>query len=173
MKKEPKRPAKRTNTTILLVVEGFTEEAFAQHLKDSYIEREMHIALRIKNAKGHGPEGIVDAFESMFKTTSYFDYKGAFYDSDVPASDDVLRYLDKNKITSFVSDPCIEALLIELRGKRPLANTKACKGQLSKMLSGDPTDCLFYGKHFSKDLLEEKRRTSALINDLLTFITRG
>lgn len=173
MKRPTKRPLRKANTTILLVVEGFTEEAFSKHLKACYIDRDMHIALTIKNAKGHGPEGIMDAFKSIFKTTDSFDYKGALYDSDVPCTAEVNRFLQRNEVYSFVSNPCVEALLLSLLGERPGINTRSCKQSLSRLLTGDPTDRYYYERHFEKDLLEQRRQHVALIHQLISFITRA
>lgn len=172
MKKPVRRAQRKTNTTILLVVEGFTEEAFSKHLKACYIDREMHIALTVKNAKGHGPEGIVDAFQSIFKTTNHFDFKGAFYDNDVPCSPAVNRFFQRNDVTSFVSDPCVEALLISLQGGRPGLNTRSCKQALERLIDGDQTDRFYYERHFDRELLERKRQDVVLIHQLISFITR-
>lgn len=173
MSRPGNKPRRQLRTTILLVVEGFTEEAFTKHLKLCYINREMHISLTIKNAKGHGPDGIVDTFKSTFKTTSYFDLKGAVLDSDLPITQENSRFFDENTIHTFISDPCIEATLLELSGRKSAPNTKACKTLLLRFLAGNQLESNFYEKHFTKEIIDSRRKNLALVDGLLSFMTNG
>ncbi|MCX5511242.1 hypothetical protein [Pseudomonas sp. BJa3] len=166
-----KKPIRRTNNTILIAVEGYTDEAFLRHLKSIYCGRESFVSLTIKNAKGKGPEGIVDAIKSAKRTGDY-NLVGAVFDGDLPVSADVDKWLRSNKVSRFISTPSIEATLLSARFIKPGHTTKACKDLLSSTLNGDATEDSFYSKHFSEQTLERGRLTASCLNDLIIFISR-
>ena len=58
------RQLRKTNRTVLIVVEGETEEAFVQHLKRLYYHRGMRLSISLKNAHGHGPQGVISKLKS-------------------------------------------------------------------------------------------------------------
>jgi hypothetical protein len=166
-----KKPIRRTNNTILVAVEGYTDEAFLRHLKSIYCGRDSLISLTIKNAKGKGPEGIIDAIKAAQRTGQY-NLVGALFDGDIPISLEVDRWLTKNKIYRFVSTPAIEATLLTARAIKPGRTTKDCKDMLINVLAGDPTEEAFYAKHFPQPIIERGRMTVACLNDLIIFICR-
>lgn len=47
-----KRPSRKTNRTVLIVVEGETEQAFASHIKNLYYQRGMQLSVSIRYAPG-------------------------------------------------------------------------------------------------------------------------
>lgn len=165
-----KRHPRRTNTTILLAVEGFTDEAFARHLKTIYIKREMMISVTVKNAKGKGPEGIQDAIKSAMRTADY-SLVGAIFDGDIPISPKVGKWLTENHVQTFVSSPAIEATLLSIHGLKIGRTTDECKNLLATSLKGDSTEPAFYEKHFSRPVLESGRFTTSRLNDLIIFLT--
>lgn len=166
-----RKPIRRTNNTILVAVEGYTDEAFLRHLKSIYCGRESLVSLTIKNAKGKGPEGIVDAIKSAKRTG---DYKlvGAVFDGDLAISPEVDRWLNVNKVSRFISVPSIEATLLTARLLKPGQTTKACKDLLSFALKGDATEDSFYMKHFPEKIIERGRLSASCLNDLIIFISR-
>lgn len=166
-----KKPIRRTNNTILIAVEGYTDEAFVRHLKSIYCGRDSLISLSIKNAKGKGPEGIVDAIKSAQRTAQY-NLVGALFDGDVPVSAEVDKWLNKNKVSRFISTPAIEATLLSARAIKPGRNTKECKDIVMNTLVGDATEEAFYTKHFPQPVIERGRMNVACLNDLIIFICR-
>lgn len=91
-----KRPLRKTNTTVLIVVEGETEEAFAAHLKRLYYQRGMPLSVSIKNARGYGPQGIIDKLKSVAQTAD-FDHRYAVLDSDIPLLPEQEKWLRLQK----------------------------------------------------------------------------
>lgn len=134
-----KRPLRKTNTTVLIVVEGETEEAFAAHLKRLYYQRGMPLSVSIKNARGYGPQGIIDKLKSVAQTAD-FDHRYAVLDSDIPLLPEQEKWLRLQKIGLIFSTPAIEATLLAILGKHSPDLTSACKSELQKQAPGDPTD---------------------------------
>lgn len=134
-----KRPLRKTNTTVLIVVEGETEEAFAAHLKRLYYQRGMPLSVSIKNARGYGPQGIIDKLKSVAQTAD-FDHRYAVLDSDIPLLPEQEKWLRLQKIGLIFSTPAIEATLLAILGKHSPDLTSACKSELQKQTPGDPTD---------------------------------
>lgn len=166
-----KKPIRRTNNTILVAVEGYTDEAFLRHLKNLFCGRDSLVSLTIKNAKGKGPEGIVDAIKSAKRTGDY-NLVGAVFDGDLSISRDVDNWLNAHKVYRFISTPSIEVTLLSARLIKPCRTTKECKDLLSRTLNGDSTEESFYAKHFSEQIIERGRMSASCLNDLIIFISR-
>lgn len=166
-----KKPIRRTNNTILMAVEGYTEEAFIRHLKSIYCGRDSFISLTIKNAKGKGPEGIVDAIKAAKRTGDY-NLVGAVFDGDIQISAEVDKWLNANKVARFISTPSIEATLLSIHALKLGKTTKNCKDLLINALRGDPTEESFYVKHFPDHIVERGRMSASCLNDLIIFISR-
>ncbi|MFV3314085.1 hypothetical protein [Pseudomonas sp. NY15374] len=166
-----KKPLRRTNNTILLAVEGYTDEAFTRHLKLIYCTRDLPISVTIKNAKGKGPEGVADTIKSVMRTAN-FNHIGAIYDGDLCAAPNTKKFFIENKITEFISSPSIEATLLSVLGLKIGRNTDECKALIERHLSGESTEQNFYTKHFPRTVLERGRITTSRLNDLIIFMTR-
>ena len=166
-----KKPIRRTNNTILMAVEGYTEEALIKHLKSIYCGRDSLVSVTIKNAKGKGPEGIVEAIKSAKRTGDY-NLIGAVFDGDIQISKDVNAWLNSNKVSRFISTPSIEATLLSVRAIKPGRTTKDCKDLLLNAFAGDSTDESFYVKHFADCVIERGRMSSSCLNDLIIFMSR-
>ncbi|MBK9220467.1 MAG: hypothetical protein IPL70_19975 [Uliginosibacterium sp.] len=113
-----KRPLRKTNRTVLLVVEGETEEAFVSHIKGLYYQRSMRLSVSIKNAHGHGPQGVIDKLKSVAQTAD-FDHRIAVLDADIPLTTAEDKWLRGAKVESVVSVPAIEATLLEILASTP------------------------------------------------------
>lgn len=162
---------RRTNRTILATVEGYTEEAMLRHLKTLYCPRTLPISVTIKNARGHGPGGVIDAIQAACKTTSEYSCKIAVLDGDIPITPEHSRWFRENEVTLFVSEPCIEATLLRMHDVRAATNTINCKRSLSRLLAGDQTDLRFYERHFPREVVERARLGLPMINDLIIYLT--
>lgn len=166
-----KRPLRKTNTTVLIVVEGETEEAFAAHLKRLYYQRGMPLSVSIKNARGYGPQGIIDKLKSVAQTAD-FDHRYAVLDSDIPLLPEQEKWLRLQKIGLIFSTPAIEATLLAILGKHSPDLTSACKSELQKQTPGDPTDARFYEKYFQLQILEIARLKNSALKALIAAISQ-
>ncbi len=105
------RRRRRTRRTILLVVEGYTDKDFVQHLKDLYHRRECGFRVILKNAKGKGSNNVIDTAYGENRQGGYDDVV-VFYDHDVPLTPKSKRHC--SGFHSFVANPCLEGLLLEI-----------------------------------------------------------
>lgn len=166
-----KKPIRRTNNTILMAVEGYTEDALIRHLKGIYCGRDSLVSITVKNAKGKGPEGVVDAIMSA-KKTGQFNYIGAVFDGDLPITPSIEQWFIRNRVEKFISDPAIEATLLAIRCLRIGRSTKECKELVARAFPGEPTEGAFYERHFPREVLDGGRLTTSRLNDLIIFMTK-
>ncbi|MDP5238205.1 hypothetical protein Q9Q94_01610 [Uliginosibacterium sp. 31-16] len=165
-----KRPHRKTNRTVLIVVEGETEEAFVAHLKSLYYQRGMRLSVSIRNAHGHGPQGIIDKLKSVAQTAD-FEHRIAVLDADIPLTATETKWLRGAKVEQVVSVPAIEATLLAILGKHAPDMTEACKNELQKHAPGDPTDVRYYAKHFPLEALELARGKVPVLDALIAAVS--
>lgn len=166
-----KRPLRKTNTTVLIVVEGETEEVFASHLKRLYYQRGMPLSVSIKNAHGYGPQGMIDKIKSVAQTAD-FDRRFAVLDTDIALLPAQEKWLRAQKIGLIFSTPAIEATLLSILGKKAPAVTAACKSELQKQAPGDPTDGRYYEKYFPLATLEAARPKNPTLEVLIAALSK-
>ncbi|MBS7779379.1 hypothetical protein [Acidovorax sp. CCYZU-2555] len=165
-----KRPLRKTNRTVLIVVEGECEEAFVAHLKNLYYRRGMQLSVSIRNAHGHGPQGVIDKLKSVAKTAD-FDHRVAVLDADIPLTVAELTWLRREKVETIVSNPAIEATLLAILGRRPPAATPRCKTDLLRHAPGDQTDAHYHQQHFPFEILERARERVAVLAALIAAVS--
>ena len=151
-----KRALRKTNRTVLIVVEGETEEAFVGYIKSLYYRRGMQLSVSIRNAHGHGPQGVISKLKSVAQTAD-FDHRIAVLDADIALTAAEAKWLRGARVQTIVSAPAIEATLLRMLGKRAPDSTGACKSELQRHAPGDQTDARYYVKYFPHELLEQVR----------------
>lgn len=166
-----KRPLRKTNQTTLIVVEGETELAFVSWLKEVYYQRGMPLSVSIKNAHGHGPDGVIDKIRGVLKTAG-FDRVYAVLDADIPLTAAQKSYLEFLNVECLISDPAIEATLLAiLRQQVPLI-TDACKRRLMQVAPGDATDVRFYRRFLPRHVLDAVRQDVAILERLIAAVSQ-
>jgi len=165
------RIVRKTNKTVLLAVEGETELAFVTHLKQSYLTRNCNVSIKIKNAHGFGPLGIMDALINGSRGKSY-DHMAALFDSDIPICRESGQFFQKNNVKLFQSIPAIEGTILRLGNIRTKQNisTDECKRLLARNFVGDAMDVRFYERHFQKHLIDANRANIQILDDLINYI---
>lgn len=166
-----KRPLRKTNKTVLVVVEGETEEAFATHLKRLYYQRGLPLSVSIKNAHGYGPQGLIDKIKSVAQTAD-FDHRIAVLDTDIALLPAQETWLRKQKVSLIFSTPAIEATLLSILGKAAPSVTSACKSELKKLAPGDSTEIRYYEKYFPLMTLEPARSRVPTLEALIAAISK-
>lgn len=161
-----RRVRKPVLTTTLLVGEGKTEVAFLSHLKFLYIQRCNGIKVTIKNARGKGPEHIVDFAVRQRNNTAY-DRVAVLLDTDLVWSDAVKKRARKNRLTLLGSNPCIEGFLLEILGENVPAETTGCKQRCGNVIVGSLLKFESFQAQFTHDALEARRGNLSLLDDLL------
>lgn len=167
----PPRVVRRTNRTVLFAVEGETDFAFLTHVKQCYVGRDCNVSVKIKNAHGAGPLGIMDALVTGARGKSY-DFLAALFDSDIALCDYSRRYFTRNNVQLFQSAPAIEGTILKLGNTRLQENisTAECKRLLTKNYPGDSVDVRFYERYFDKEFLDEGRTRVPLVNELINYL---
>ncbi len=167
----PGKPMRKTNKTILLAAEGDSEFAFASHLRDCYVGRSCNVSIKIKNAHGAGPLGIVDALTSGVKGKSY-DYLAALFDSDIDLCGTSSKFFRQKNVKLFQSAPSLEGTLLRVKEHRLRENvtTADCKRRLAKYYTGSSFEMRFYEKHFKKDHIDAARTRVAILDLLIKYL---
>lgn len=165
-----KRPLRKTNRTVLIVVEGETEQAFVLHLKNLYYQRGMRLSVSIKNAYGYGPAGVIDKLQSVTATAA-FDHRIAVLDADIALTTPQRQWLQQAKVQTITSIPAIEATLLNILGEPSPDITEKCKKALLKKAAGIPTEIRYYEKHFPWDILEAARSKVPVLQALIAAVS--
>ena len=160
--------------TVLLVGEGYAEVAFIEHLKALYVSRGCGISLTVKNARGKVALYVVEV-EILQSKNADFDVKAAFLDTDIDTGwgDKTRSTARKAKVQIVPCIPCLEAMLLALRGDVQEGLSTAYYKRSFENKFGKPADVAsLYGVHFSKDFLDNARIKSPQLESLLALLTR-
>lgn len=155
--------------TLLLVGEGYDEEAFLKYLKSQLVGREVGLEVKIKNAKGKGAKHVIDWTIRQAKQADY-DRVAALLDTDTNWTPAVQKKAKVEKIIVLPSEPCFEAMLLRLIGVTPEIDTKKLKKQFEPYVNGVSTVPENYAVHFSPDKLKNKRDLEKTIDELLKLL---
>lgn len=166
-----KRPLRKTNRTVLIVVEGETEHSFVNHIKNTYYCRGMRLSIAIKNAHGHGPQGVISKLKSASLTANY-DHRVAVLDADIPLTTQEQAWLRKGKVETILSIPAVEATLLAILGRNPPNATATCKAELQRHAPGDQTDIRYYQRHFPHAILEQARRRIQPLDAIIVVLSK-
>lgn len=160
-----KKKRRAAKATAQIVVEGHTEEAFCKYLKSIYAP-DCGVRVEIHNARGGSPKHVIQA---ALKRRG-FDRTFVCYDADVPLPATWGRKSRANGHIAVVSDPCIEAFLLELLGHPCGGDTGACKRAFRKFFPGNShADPKAHAEKFPKTLLDAAHHP--LLDTLLSAFT--
>lgn len=160
------RPQKQT---LLLVGEGYDEEAFLKYLKSQLVGRNAGMEVKIKNAKGKGAKHVIEWTIRQAKNAEY-DVAAVLLDTDTDWTPTVKKQAKVKRIVVLESNPCLEAMLLRLLGVTPEIDSKKLKKQFAPYVSDDATLAEHYSAHFNPDALKSKRHLEKTIDDLLKLL---
>jgi hypothetical protein len=170
MAKKKALGVKSVNTAVMIVGEGHTEYAFLEYLKALYYERGRNRVVRIYNAHGHGPQGMLDKVKCILKTAA-FDVRVSLLDSDIALKPEEHKVVKKLDLQVIFSVPAIEATLLQIAGRVAPEQTHDCKALVARYLPGDPTAEEFYQRHFPREVLDSARPRVAVLDQIVSVIT--
>jgi len=110
----------RTRTvreTVLVVCEGYAEEAFLKHLRQLYTSKSEGRSLTIRNARGKGAAHVVTTTVRISRQLPH-KLVASMFDKDTDWSEAAANDARKKKILPVVSDPCLEAVLLRMHGDK-------------------------------------------------------
>jgi hypothetical protein len=158
--------------TVLLVGEGDAEVQFIQHLKRLYLQRGSGVGVTIKNARGKGAAHVVDFAFRQSRNAAY-DFKATLLDTDVGWSDKTRAAARKAKIYVIACQPCLEAVLLTVHQAPVEGRTTAqLKQAFSTRFGSDASDASML-RHFSREVLDEARSRIAVLDQLLSLLTKA
>lgn len=143
----------KAQRTLLIVGEGYHEEAFLNHVKQLYAPRGCGLSVTIKNARGKGAKHVIDWTIRQIANVDY-DTVAAMLDTDTDWTPTIAKQAKSKKIQVLASDPCFDAVMLRLLGKTPAGDAKTMKKQLAPFVSNDPTQRQNYAAHFGPECLE-------------------
>lgn len=158
--------------TVLVVGEGADEQAFLKYIKSLYIIRGCGVGLTIRNARGKGPDHIVD-FTIRQKCNAEFDRVLVLLDTDLNMSDAVRRRARSHKIQVIGSTPCFEGLLLKILGEYVPATSRECKQRRGVELPEKLTLQEHFEGPFPKDLLDRRREDVPELAQILNSLSFG
>ncbi|MFY0700384.1 MAG: hypothetical protein JXR04_06150 [Bermanella sp.] len=145
---------KQLVTTLIVIGEGACEKAFLSHMKSLYDGRETGQKVTIQGSNGGSPDVMLTDVDRTYKHADY-DRRVLLIDSDVPITAALHKKAKKKNIEIILSEPvCLEGMLLEILGERPLETSVQCKRVLHPMLSGPATIASSYLPLFSKTVLD-------------------
>lgn len=156
----------KAQRTLLIVGEGYHEEAFLNHVKQLYAPRGCGLSITIKNARGKGAKHVIEWTIRQAAIAKY-DAVAAMLDTDTDWTPAVSKLAKARKIQVMASDPCFDAVMLRLLGKAPAMNAGACKQQLAPYVNHDPVQRKNYEEHFGAARLETGRENEPTIDALL------
>ena len=129
----------KAQKTMLIVGEGYHEEAFLSHVKQIYAPRGCGQAVTIKNARGKGAMHVIDWTIKQI-ANAHFDVVAAMLDTDKDWSPTVEKQARKKKIQVLASDPCFDAVMLRLLGVNAKGEAKVLKKKLAPYLGNEAVE---------------------------------
>lgn len=156
----------QAHRTLLIVGEGYHEEAFLHHVKQLYAPRGCGLSVTVKNARGKGAKHVVEWTGRQIANTAY-DTAAVLLDTDTDWSQAVAKFAKTKKIRVLTSEPCFDALMLRLVGENPCGDAKAMKKQLAPYVKQDATRRDHYAAYFGAECLQARRAQESTIDALL------
>lgn len=153
--------------TVLIVGEGYADEAFLNYVKSLFSPRGNGLKVTIKNAKGKGAEHVIDYTERQTRNAQY-DKVATLLDTDTDWTIAVEKKAKKHKIEVLKSESCFERMLLRVLGESDQGNIKEVKKYFTSFVNNDSTKSNNYAKYFTKEVLLSTKEL-AIINLLKLF----
>jgi hypothetical protein len=165
----PRKVLRPQRHTILIVCEGYAEEALVRHIRALYLHRATVIALSAQNARGKGGKHVVDHALRVRNRSSYDTY-AVLLDTDQDWDDEQQKRADANGIRALKSVPCLEAWLLAVNGHAARENGSLNKREFERVYGTHAHDAAVYRNHFPKDVLDRARSRIDVLEQLLTLL---
>lgn len=158
----------KARKTLLIVGEGYDEVAFLNHLKQFPGVCGQGVEITIRNARGKGAAGVVDCAIKLQANAAY-DSVAVLLDTDTDWNAKVEKLARQKKIQVLPSEPCLEAMLLRVIGKPPVAG-KDLKKQFDPYVHNDGTHREDYEENFGLAVLQAARHREPTIDRLLSLL---
>lgn len=152
--------------TLLIVAEGYHDEAFLKHVRSFDAVRRCGKQITIRNARGKGALGVIKQTIRFCMNTDY-DQVAVLFDTDTDWGDEAKALARKHQLILLTADPCLEAMLLRVIGVKPQGDLKK---QLAPYVSNNPMHQDNFKNHFDLNSLKSTRTTEPTIDRLLTLL---
>lgn len=159
----------KAKRTMLIVGEGYDEEAFLNHLKHLYVQRGCGLSVTIKNARGKGALHVVDWTARQIANADY-DVVAALLDTDTDWNAKTEKLARTKKIQVLKSEPCFEAMMLRLIGRPATGDASALKRQFAPHVNNDATQHGNYALNYGAECLQAGRGKEQTIDALLKLL---
>lgn len=156
----------KAQRTLLIVGEGYAEEAFLNHVKKLYAPRGCGLLVSIKNARGKGARHVIDWTRRQTANADY-DAVAAMLDTDQDWSEAVAKQAKSGRIEVLKSEPCFEAMMLRLLGQSTAGDSKTLKRRFAPYVNNDPMRSENYAANFGKAFLDANRNKDPSLDVLL------
>lgn len=162
-------PLTRTNTTLLLVCEGYAEIELARVVRDLYLPRGCGVSMRSENCRGYGAAAALE-LAIQRRAEGVYDHVGILVDTDQHWNDEHRRQAQRAGITAVESVPCLEAMLLHVDGKRFHARTADNKAAFEEAYGGPAHRAGVIARYFPREKFDEARDRVVAVDHLLSFL---
>lgn len=162
----------KAKRTLLIVGEGYDEEAFLNHLKHLYVQRGCGLSVTIKNARGKGALHVIDWTARQIANADY-DAVAALLDTDTDWNAKTEKLARTKKIQVLKSSPCFEAMMLRLIGKSGNGDASALKRKFAPLVNNDATRHANYALNYDAECLQAGRGKELTIDALLKLFGNG
>lgn len=169
MRQVPQRNQRLQLPTMLIVGEGYAEVALLQHLRSLYLPRGAGLALTLDNARGKGAKHVVDTAIRKSRVHAY-DHVWVLLDTDQDYGDRVVSEARRKKIQIAACEPCLEAVLLRIKGIEPTGHSTDIKRQFERRFTKPAHQAEVYADEYSLDVLASARCQASPIGQLIQAI---
>jgi hypothetical protein len=159
----------RTNTTILLVCEGYAEVEFTRVVRDIYLPRGCGTSLRPENRRGYGGAAALE-LAIQRRAEGAYDRYGLLIDTDQHWSDEHRQRAKTNGICVVECTPCLEAVLLSVGNQKTYPATRDNKAAFDRVYGGPPNRPGLIARHFTRQVFDDARQRVTTIDQILTFV---
>jgi hypothetical protein len=159
----------RTNTTLLLVCEGYAEVELARVVREIYLPRGCGTSLRSENCRGYGATAALE-LAIQRQAEGAYEHVGILVDTDQHWSDACRRHAEHCGISAVECIPCLEAMLLTVDGRRVHERTADNKAAFEEAYGSPANRSGVIARHFPREKFDNSRHHVLAVDRLLTFL---
>ena len=162
-------PLRRTNTTVLLVCEGYAEVELARVIREIFLPRGCGVSLRTENRRGHGGKAALELALQSQREGGYDRY-GVLIDTDQHWTDTERDLARAKGIVAIECAPCIEAMLLTADSRRVHVRTADNKSEFERAYGGPAHRRGVIERNFPRSKFENARAHVTAIERFLALL---
>lgn len=156
--------------TILIVVEGYAEEALMAYLKSQFHQRQAGFTLHIKNARGKGALNVIRYAVRLHKQ---FEYSAThvLFDTDKDWGAAAKALIKENHLVALPCEPCLEAELLRLLNEHVEGTTEQIKRRFLSRVGCEAHKINDYGSLLPVELIYKCMPSNAWVMKIVNLLS--